>query len=143
MRIAPATQRTRRLVRVCLVAATIGASAVAGGCQTSAARLKPRERVLFDSLVGAYEALFDSAGPNLGYDRSACLYMRGTAELGADVKHRVAVLAERSVLKRKSAEDWNRVDSLLVGSHDVASPEWCKQVDSSWYAMLSRRGGQR
>lgn len=143
MRTVLESKRPRRLVRACLLVAAVGASAVAGGCQTSVTRLKPRERVLFDSLVTAYDALFDAAGPNLGYDRSACLYMRGTAELGEQGKHKVAVLAESFVMKRRSDNQRDRVDSLLVGSHDVTSPEWCKQVDSSWYAMLRRKGNLR
>lgn len=137
------TARLRRLVRVCLLVTAVGACAVAAGCRTSPARLQPRERVLFDSLVTAYDALFDSAGPNLGYDRSACLYLRGTAELGEPVKHKVAVLAETIVMNRRSAKERDRVDSLLVGSHAVTSPEWCKQVDSSWYAMLRRKANHR
>lgn len=132
------TERLRRLARACLLIAAVGASAVAGGCQTSRARLKPRERVLFDSLVAAYDALFDAAGPNLGYDRSGCLYRRGTAELGEQVQHKVAVLAETFVMKRRSAKERDRVDSLLVGEHPATSPEWCKQVDSSWYTKLSK-----
>lgn len=135
-------QRPRGLVIVVgmLATALLGATA---GCQRRTETLSGPARILFDSLVAAHEAMHDSAGPNLGYDRWHCLLARGSDQLGSDIAERISEEATASVDSRHSTKEWKEVNQRLLGAHPMPSPESCRSTDSLWYVRGVGNDGSR
>lgn len=105
-----------------------------GGCQDRQVPLSKAAEVLYDSLVTANEAMYDSVGPNLGYHRMGCVYERTVSTLGRELAERLSIQAEESVRSRHSRTELEAVNRGLQGNHPFATPEFCQRIDSLWYA---------
>jgi len=109
-----------------------------GGCQGRREQLSQPARIVFDSLIVAREAMYDSAGPTLGYHRSGCLFMRAMSTFGFDTASRISQEAVDEVRSRHSRAEEVAISRGLQGTHPAPTPEDCQRVDSLWYAHAAK-----
>jgi hypothetical protein len=135
-------QSMTHLRRSLLTAAGVSLFAVAGtsaGCQDRNKIPLGAARVLFDSLIAAHEATYDSVTANLGYDRMNCLTERAATVLDFDAVHDVNRKAETLVRTRHSSAE-RRAGLRGIGSiHPVGDSAFCRRVDSLWYELVAHR----
>jgi hypothetical protein len=105
-------------------------------CRNPNIELTPRERVWYDSIYASFESQYTSESPNLGYHRFGCLVVRADSLLGKEATDRVALHAERLARSRQSIALQDRRDERLRGEHPASTDEYCREVDSLWYASL-------
>ncbi|HEY5490488.1 MAG TPA: hypothetical protein VIK25_04770, partial [Gemmatimonadaceae bacterium] len=109
-----------------------------GGCQGLREAQSEPARILYDSLLAAKEAMYDSVGPNLGYERVGCVGERGRLALGLELVERLSTEAGREIRSHHSRTEWEAVNRGLAGDHQGSTPEFCTRIDSLWYARLAK-----
>ena len=127
--------RTLTLIVGALSSILFGAT---GGCQGRREQMSQPARIVFDSLIIAREAMYDSAGPTLGYHRGGCLFMRAMSTLGFDTASRIAQEAVNEVRARHSRAEEVAISRGLQGNHPAPTPEGCQRVDSLWYERAAK-----
>jgi len=127
----------RAIVLLVIVCASIG------GCQTRREAMSPPARIYYDSLATSFEARFDSATANLGYDRNGCLYVRAKASLRGDTADRLFRQAEREARARRSSTELASAERGMEMDHAFWTPEVCRRIDSLWYAGPGKRSEVR
>lgn len=133
LRDASASRRPRQLT---LLAGTvlIVLLLVTGGCQGRRESLSEPAQILRDSLLAANETMYTSPDPNLSYDRLGCVEERAMTKLGRELVERLSDDIARGVRLRHSRTEWEKVNQGLMGDHPYSTPEFCKRIDSLWYA---------
>lgn len=119
-----------------LLVLLVGATA---GCQGRNDVPPGPARILFDSLVAAHEAMYDSATANLGFDRMSCLKDRADSILAFKVVTDIGRKAENVVRARHSRAEWEAGARGIESMHPVGDLVFCRRVDSLWYARVVGR----
>ncbi len=127
-----------RLAKIVVGVLLVGLGTSTGACQRTRAPMSNLERALYDSLVAANEAMYDSATANLGFDRLRCLQERAQSHLTDAVVQQLGVSAEVSVRARHSRAELEAGNRGIAADHPFGLPRYCVPVDSLWYATVAR-----
>lgn len=112
---------------------------VAGGCQGRSEPLSEPARILYDSLLAANEAMYDSASANLGFGRLGCLGHRARATFGTALVSQLDREAEVAVRSRHSGTELAAGRRGIEMLQPVSDSAYCRRIDSLWYARLATK----
>ncbi|MHB1312652.1 MAG: hypothetical protein ACYC3L_11610 [Gemmatimonadaceae bacterium] len=129
-------RRVLPVLAAVLLMLLVGAAA---GCQGRNEVPPGPARILFDSLVAAHEAMYDSATADLGYGRMSCLKDRAESILAFKVVTDIGRKAENAVRARHSRAEWEAGARGIASIHPVGDLVFCRRVDSLWYARVLNR----